>query len=69
MIHNDLFLFLLFFQVSAYLIDQAKLHGQEVDKDSEDHKNIVQTIFDHEDKDKDGVISHGEFSGPKHDEL
>lgn len=58
-----------FLQVSAYLISQAKEHGQPADPDSEDHKNIVQTIFDHEDKDKDGVISHNEFSGPKHDEL
>ena len=24
---------------------------------------------EHEDKDKDGLISHDEFSGPKHDEL
>lgn len=56
-------------EISAYLIEQAKLHGQNPDPDSEEHKNIVQTIFDHEDKNKDGVISHDEFSGPKHDEL
>lgn len=55
--------------MSAYLVAQAKEHGQNADPDSEDHKNIVQTIFDHEDKDKDGVISLNEFSGPKHDEL
>ena len=30
---------------------------------------LVEEIFSHEDKDKDGVISHDEFSGPKHDEL
>merc|ERR1712241_865899 len=29
----------------------------------------AQEIFSHEDKDKDGYISHEEFSGPKHDEL
>jgi len=31
--------------------------------------NIAEEIFEHEDKDKDGFISHDEFSGPKHDEL
>ncbi|WAR09922.1 FKB14-like protein [Mya arenaria] len=56
-------------EVSDYLLSQAVQHGQNIDKDSEDHKNVVQTIFDHEDKDKDGVISLDEFSGPKHDEL
>jgi len=30
---------------------------------------IADEIFEHEDKDKDGYISHEEFSGPKHDEL
>merc|ERR1711992_113170 len=30
---------------------------------------LVEEIFSHEDKDKDGYISHDEFSGPKHDEL
>ena len=30
---------------------------------------LVEEIFSHEDKDKDGLISHDEFSGPKHDEL
>merc|ERR1712038_89555 len=32
-------------------------------------KQLVEEIFAHEDKDKDGLISHEEFSGPKHDEL
>merc|ERR1712176_238573 len=32
-------------------------------------KQLVEEIFAHEDKDKDGFISHEEFSGPKHDEL
>lgn len=32
------------------------------------HK-ITEEIFHHEDKDRDGLISHDEFSGPKHDEL
>jgi hypothetical protein len=29
----------------------------------------VEEIFSHEDRDRDGYISHDEFSGPKHDEL
>ena len=35
----------------------------------EDQDKLVEEIFAHEDKDKDGLISHEEFSGPKHDEL
>ena len=35
----------------------------------EDQDKLVEEIFSHEDKDKDGYISHEEFSGPKHDEL
>ena len=35
----------------------------------EQHNEIITDIFNHEDKDKDGFISHEEFSGPKHDEL
>ena len=34
-----------------------------------DQDKLVEEIFSHEDKDKDGYISHDEFSGPKHDEL
>ena len=34
-----------------------------------DQDKLVEEIFSHEDKDKDGFISHEEFSGPKHDEL
>jgi len=30
---------------------------------------LIEEIFHHDDKDKDGLISHAEFSGPKHDEL
>jgi len=37
--------------------------------DEQNPEAITDEIFDHEDKDKDGVISHEEFSGPKHDEL
>merc|ERR1712126_206245 len=42
------------------------------DTPESEHTNpekITEEIFQHEDKNKDGVISHEEFSGPKHDEL
>lgn len=42
--------------------DELKNMLQENDK-------LVEEIFQHEDKDKNGFISHAEFSGPKHDEL
>ena len=58
-----------FFQVTEYLIKQAAEHGEKVDPNSNQHKEIVDNIFAHEDRDKDGLISHDEFSGPKHDEL
>lgn len=34
-----------------------------------DQDKLVEDIFQHEDRDKNGFISHDEFSGPKHDEL
>ncbi|XP_023335345.1 FK506-binding protein 2 [Eurytemora carolleeae] len=43
--------------------------GEEARKMLEDQDKLVEEIFAHEDHDKDGVISHEEFSGPKHDEL
>lgn len=60
-------------EVSEYLKKQmSAVEGQ----DSEELKNmlkendkLVEEIFQHEDKDKNGFISHEEFSGPKHDEL
>ncbi|KAH8301804.1 uncharacterized protein Fkbp14 isoform X2 [Drosophila kikkawai] len=59
--------------VSEYLKKQmTAVEGQ----DSSELKNmlaendkLVEEIFQHEDKDKNGYISHDEFSGPKHDEL
>ena len=63
------FIYHFFFQVSDYLVKQAQEHGQKVDVKSKEHQEIIENIFGHEDKDKDGVISHEEFSGPKHDEL
>ncbi|GAB6020295.1 Peptidyl-prolyl cis-trans isomerase fkbp13, chloroplastic [Chamberlinius hualienensis] len=34
-----------------------------------DEDKMVEEIFLHEDQDKNGFISHEEFSGPKHDEF
>ena len=56
-------------QVSNFLKEQAKKAGPEAAVNDEQHNTIVTQIFEHEDKDKDGLISHEEFSGPKHDEL
>lgn len=43
--------------------------SDEVKKMLADHDQLVEEIFQHEDNDKNGFISHDEFSGPKHDEL
>jgi FK506-binding protein 14 len=43
--------------------------NEEVRKAMEDHDKLVEEIFQHEDQDKNGFITHDEFSGPKHDEL
>lgn len=43
--------------------------NDEVRKAMEDHDKLVEEIFQHEDQDKNGFITHDEFSGPKHDEL
>jgi FK506-binding protein 14 len=40
-----------------------------IDSADQDPDKITEEIFQHEDKDRDGYISHEEFSGPKHDEL
>jgi len=55
-------------EVSAYIKRSEKEHGVEK-TDDEQHNSVITDIFQHEDKDKDGFISHAEFSGPKHDEL
>jgi len=64
------------FQVSDYLrkqVIEAEQAGagenEDVKKMLADHDKLVEEIFQHEDKDKNGFISHDEFSGPKHDEL
>jgi len=64
-------------EVSEYLkkqMETMKAEGNneendEVRKAMEDHDKLVEEIFQHEDQDKNGYISHDEFSGPKHDEL
>ena len=47
--------------------------GEQVEEEArnmlENHEKLVEDIFQDEDKDKDGVITHEEFSGPKHEEL
>uniref|UniRef100_A0A1L8DU55 peptidylprolyl isomerase n=1 Tax=Nyssomyia neivai TaxID=330878 RepID=A0A1L8DU55_9DIPT len=60
-------------EVSEYLKKQmTAVDGQESDELKsmlQEHDKLVEEIFQHEDKDKNGYISHDEFSGPKHDEL
>lgn len=61
-------------EVSEYLKKQmAAAEGSEGGDDIKqmmsDHEKLVEEIFQHEDKDKNGFISHDEFTGPKHDEL
>ena len=53
-------------QVFTYVSEQIP-EGER--GDDSDPAKITEEIFSHEDKDKDGMISHEEFSGPKHDEL
>ena len=54
-------------------VEQIRAAGgpeaDQADQMEADQDKLVEEIFSHEDKDKDGVISHEEFSGPKHDEL
>ena len=54
------------FQVLDYI--KTQLPAEELENGQDPHK-ITEEIFHHEDKDRDGYISHEEFSGPKHDEL
>jgi FK506-binding protein 14 len=60
-------------EVSGYLKKQmTAVEGQDSDEIKNmlaEHDKLVEEIFQHEDKDKNGFISHEEFSGPKHDEL
>ena len=61
-------------EVSEYMKSQAQAHGMPTydKKWKKHHKMVVANIFEHEDTDEDGAISHDEFSGPKmmyHDEF
>ena len=58
-------------EISSYLKQQVETmaqaggeQGEEAKKMMEDQDKLVEEIFAHEDKDKDGLISHEEFSGP-----
>ncbi|KAH8271563.1 hypothetical protein KR018_007434 [Drosophila ironensis] len=59
--------------VSEYLKKQmTAVEGENSDELKNmlaENDKLVEEIFQHEDKDKNGFISHAEFSGPKHDEL
>jgi len=56
-------------EVSSYLKKQMPEAAKAGVKDLPDQDKLVEEIFQHEDQDKNGFISHDEFSGPKHDEL
>ncbi|KAK6627230.1 hypothetical protein RUM44_009707 [Polyplax serrata] len=64
-------------EVSAYLKKQIQAaseadgsaEDEEIKRMLNDHDKLVEEIFQHEDLDKNGFLSHDEFSGPKHDEL
>jgi FK506-binding protein 14 len=62
-------------EFGSYLQEQVEARkargkrNKKAEKMMEDQDKLVDKIFAHEDKDKDGVISLEEFSGPKHDEL
>ncbi|XP_076373593.1 FK506-binding protein 2-like isoform X2 [Tachypleus tridentatus] len=56
-------------EISDYLKKQLPEAEAAGIKDLPEQDKIVEEIFQHEDKDKNGFISHEEFSGPKHDEL
>ena len=63
-------------EITSYLKQQVQTkqdaggeQGEDARKMMEDQDKLVEELFAHEDEDKDGFISHNEFSGPKHDEL
>lgn len=67
--HNSISFPFFNLQVSAFLVKNSMDSGDEISADSEEHTKVLSSIFEHEDKNGDGVISIEEFSGPKHDEL
>lgn len=56
-------------EVGEFLKRQLSQAGEQ--HDDQDHGNMLDEVFKHEDKDNDGFITRDEFSGPKydHDEL
>ena len=56
-------------EVSEYLKKQIPAAVEAGLDDLPEQDKLVEEIFQHEDADKNGFISHDEFSGPKHDEL
>jgi len=56
-------------EVAQYLKAQLPAAEAAGMKNLPDTDKMVEDIFAHEDSDRDGIISHEEFSGPKHDEL
>ena len=59
-------------EVSNYLqqqVDTSQNADEEAEKILEDQTKLVEEIFAYEDRDKDGFISHDEFSGPKCDGI
>ncbi|XP_018495682.1 uncharacterized protein LOC100907240 isoform X2 [Galendromus occidentalis] len=56
-------------EVSTYLKQQLPAAQAAGMADLPETEKMVADIFDHEDTDHNGFISHAEFSGPKHDEL
>lgn len=56
-------------EISKYLKEQLPAAQAAGLKELPDTDKMVEEIFQHEDRDRDGFISKEEFSGPKHDEL
>ena len=68
------------YEISSYLkqqvetmlragVEQEEVARKVMDDEEKYKEKLVEEIFAHEDTDNDGVISHDEFTGPKHDEL
>lgn len=61
-------------EIQSYLTQQleqqkGEMPDGQMDEMLQNQDKLIEEIFQHEDADKDGFISHEEFSGPKHDEL
>ncbi|KAF0290050.1 Peptidyl-prolyl cis-trans isomerase FKBP7 [Amphibalanus amphitrite] len=61
-------------EIQAYLTQQleqqkGEMPDGQMEEMLQNQDKLIEEIFQHEDADKDGFISHEEFSGPKHDEL